>query len=349
MVADRGGRRRVTREDVARLAGVSVPVVTYALNGGPKNVSPATRAKVMAAVSQLGYHPNAAARALRRGRSELLGIIVPSLDNPLFAALAHEVEAATSAQGITLIVLSSAPGQIRGALDRLAARQVDGVLIATPVRSNDIAAIELSGLPTVLLNQPSAIEGIDVIGVDLYGGARQAVEHLVQQGHQSIAFMGPATGDQRRREGWYDVLTAAGLQAEHAFDAPFTREGGYAAGRQLLQASPRPTALFASSDQIALGALRAFHEAGVSVPEELAIASFDDSPDAEYAWPALTSVRQPVAEMAADAVALLLDDDGRSAAAAEGHRHDSEPGAGRSPRKSFHQYSVELVIRASSE
>lgn len=321
--------RRVTREDVARLAGVSVPVVTYALNGGPKNVSAATREKVVAAVAQLGYRPNAAARALRRGRSELLGIIVPNLANPLFAALAHEVEIAAGARGITLIVLSAPPGEIAAGLDRLAARQVDGVLVATPLRSTDIAAIELTGIRTVLLNQPAAIDGISTIGVDLYGGARLAVDHLVERGHTRIAYLGPATGDQRRHEGWSDAMGAAGLDTSQVLDSPFTRDGGYACGLQVLALDPRPTAVFASSDQIALGALRAFHEAGVRVPEDIAIVSFDDSPDALYSWPPLTSVRQPVSMMADEAVARLLDE-------------------GPTFEQHFHQFPVELAVRASS-
>ncbi|MGP9693338.1 LacI family DNA-binding transcriptional regulator [Brachybacterium sp. AOP25-B2-12] len=322
-------RRRVTRQDVARLAGVSVPVVTYALNGGPKNVSPATRDKVLAAVDQLGYRPNAAARALRRGRSELLGIIVPNLANPLFAALAHEVEVAAGSRGVTLIVLSASPGEVAAGLERLAARQVDGVLVATPVRSGDIAAIEVTGLPTVLINQPGAIEGIPAIGVDQYGGARLAVDHLVAQGHRDIAYLGPASGDQRRHEGWRDAMGAAGLAPVRVVETPFTREGGYLAGRTVLASTPRPSAVFASSDQIALGALRAFHEAAIDVPGDIAVASFDDSPDAAYAWPPLSSVSQPIGRMAREAVGRLLD----------GVPADGTP---------FQQFPVELVVRRSS-
>lgn len=325
-------RRRVTREDVARLAGVSVPVVTYTLNGGPKNVSPPTRERVLDAVARLGYRPNAAARALRRGHSEMLGIIVPTLDNALFAALAHEVEMAAGARGITLIVLSSASGEVADGLDRLAARQVDGVLVATPVRSADIAAIEASGLPAVLLNQASAIDGLPAIGVDLYDGARQAVAHLIERGHREIAYLGPTAGDQRRLDGWRDALRASGLRTNAVLETAFTRESGLSSGEALLDLFPRPTALFACSDQIALGALLALHQHGLDVPEMMAIASFDDSSDARYSWPPLTSVRQPLAAMAGEAVSRLLDD---SSSGAQG------PGA-------FHLHSVELVVRESS-
>lgn len=303
-------RKRVTREDVARLAGVSVPVVSYALNGGPKNVSPATRRRVMEAVARLGYRPNAAARALRRGRSSLLGFIVPNVANPLFATFAHEVELAASAHDVTVIVLSAPVGEVHVAIDRLAAHQVDGVLVATRMQTSDIAALERAQLPAVLLNQPSAIDGVPTFGVDLYGGARAAVEHLVDGGRTAIAYLGPDESDSRRLQGWRDSLAARGLAEGPVMDAAFTRRGGHIAATRLLAEHPQTTAVFASSDQIAVGALLALHEHGIRIPEQMAIVSFDDSPDAEYAWPPLTAVRQPIDRMAAAAVARLLDSTG---------------------------------------
>lgn len=319
-------RKRVTREDVARLAGVSVPVVTYTLNGGPKNVSPATRARVMDAVERLGYRPNAAARALRRGRSELLGFIVPSVANPLFAAFARTVEIAAAARDVTVIVLSASPGEVHVAIERLAAHQVDGILIATPMHTADIAALEHSGLTAVLLGQQSAIDGIPTFGVDLYGGARAAVEHLVERGHSAIAYFGPADPESRRLQGWRDALSAHGHATGPVIDADFSREAGYAAVLTLLREHPHTTAVFASSDQIAIGAVLALHENGIALPEDMAIVSFDDSPDAEYSWPPLTAVRQPIETMAAAAVERLLG--------AEGPEHVRFP--------------VQLIARAST-
>lgn len=319
-------RKRVTRVDVARLAGVSLPVVSYALNGGPKNVSAATRARVLDAVDRLGYRPNAAARALRRGRSELLGFVVPNVANPLFATFAREVELAAAARGVTVIVLSAPAGEVHVAIDRLAAHQVDGILVATRMQASDIAALERAALPAVLLNQPAAIAGIPTFGVDLYGGARAAVEHLVERGHARIAYLGPDDADSRRLQGWRDVLTAHGLASGPVIDTEFSRSGGFAAAARLLASYPDVTALFASSDQIAVGAVLALHQHGVTIPAQMAIVSFDDSPDAEYAWPPLTAVRQPTDRMAAAAVARLLD--------ADGPEHVRFP--------------VELIVRAST-
>lgn len=303
-------RKRITREDVARLARVSLPVVSYVLNDGPKNVSPHTRERVLDAVARLGYQPNAAARALRRGRTDLLGFVVPTIANPLFAAFAFEVARAASAHGATVITLSARAGGVHVALDRLATHQVDGVLIATGMHASDIAALERSGLNAVLLNQPSAVPGIPTFGVDLYGGARAAVSHLVAQGHTSVAYLGPADGDPRRREGWLDALTSHGLEPGAHVPVEFTRAAGYAAIAELLERAPKTTAIFASSDQIAIGALLALHERGVRVPDDVAVASFDDSPDAQYTWPPLTAVHQPLRAMADDALALILKNEG---------------------------------------
>lgn len=318
--------RRVTRADVARLAGVSAPVVTFVLNGGPKKVSDKTRERVLDAVSQLGYQPDAAARALRRGRSDLIGIIVPSIANPLFASLAHEVEEVASARGLTPMIVSAATNEVGLAVDKLAAHRVDGVLIATPMAAADIAALERSRLSAVLVNQSGAVPGTTTFGVDQYGGARIAVEHLIEQGHEGIAYLGPESGDVRRRSGWADALRSRGLPPGPSIVTTFSRESGYDSGQALLDAHPDVTAAFATSDQIALGALLAFHEAGRSVPGDIALVSFDDSPDAQFAWPPITAVHQPLRRMARDAVERLL--------------------AG--PTDEHREYEVGLQVRAST-
>lgn len=319
-------RKRVTRADVARLARVSLPVVSYVLNDGPKNVSDETRQRVMDAVRALGYQPNAAARALRRGKSSLLGFVIPNIGNPLFATFAREVEIAAARHDVTLMTLSAPVGSVHQAIERLAAHQVDGVIVATQVRVTDIAAIERSLLPAVLLNQLLAFDGIPTFGVDLYGGARTAVDHLVSLGHAVIGYLGPDDASSRRLQGWRDALRSHGLREGPIAHSGFTRSEGYEAARSLLAARDDVTALFASSDQIAVGALRALHEAGLAVPDEIAMVSFDDSPEAEYAWPPLTAVSQPIRQMAEDAVDRVLG------------------GAGAEHRR----YDVELVVRAST-
>jgi len=321
-----GSRRRVTREDVARLAQVSVPVVSYVLNNGPKNVSPRTRERVLDAVNRLGYQPNAAARALRRGRSDLLGFIVPSIANPLFAAFALEVEQAAAVRGATVITMSARAGEVRTALERLSSHQVDAVLIATGLHTTDVAAVVQSDANAVLLNQPSSVPGIPTFSVDLHGGVRAAVNHLLDVGHETVAYLGPSDGDPRRYAGWADALAARGAAPGPHIPSPFSRSGGYDAAATFLDLAERPTALFASSDQIAIGVLLRLYEAGIRVPDDVAVASFDDSPDARFTSPPLTAVHQPLREMAEDALALILD--------------------GTGPKE--RQYDAELIIRAST-
>jgi LacI family transcriptional regulator len=145
--------------------------------------------------------------------------------------------------------------------------------------------------------------------VDLEAGARMAVEHLIGHGHTNVALaMGTNTAQDYdlREEGWLQALAAAGLPEGPISRGPFSREGGHAIGRRLLAAANRPTAVFASSDMQAIGILRAAHEAGLKVPDDMALASFDGSAEAEYSWPALTTVEQPVRVMAEAAVRALL-------------------------------------------
>lgn len=166
----------------------------------------------------------------------------------------------------------------------------------------------------------------DTIGPDLYAGARTAMEHLLWHGHKKIAFVGEAGPNDLRERGWRDALADAGLPAGPIFAGDYTREGGYAAGRALAASDSDPTAIFASSDQQGVGVLRALHEAGVAVPEKMAIVSFDGSPESEYSWPALTTLEQPVRTMALDAIDRLIN-----------------PAAA----TSFTMYKAQLIVRQS--
>ncbi|WP_396020073.1 LacI family DNA-binding transcriptional regulator [Arthrobacter sp. ISL-85] len=304
-------RGPITRKDVARYAGVSTAVVSYVVNGGPKKVAPATEAKVQDAIRRLGYRPNAAARALKLGSSETLGLIIPDNTNPFFSLFAHAVEDAAEDLGYAL-VLSNSDGNLateRRNIKNLAARQVDGVLLASVLFEPDLEALETADIPSVLLNQDRDAPGFNSIGVDLAAGAKMAVQHLISHGHTNIGLaMGTnVSGTLDGREvGWREALRDAGLPEGPIIYSEFTRPGGYAAGQRLLASVNRPTAIFASSDMQGIGLLRAFHEAGVAVPGGMAIASFDGSVEAEYSWPPLTTVEQPVAAMAEAAVAALV-------------------------------------------
>ena len=310
-------RPTITRKDVARLAGVSTAVVSYVVNGGPKRVSPVTAAKVREAISALGYRPNAAARALKLGSSEMLGMVVPDTTNPFFATLARAVEEAAAARGYALLLANSggSAANERRQVRNLASRRVDGVFLSSVLFEPDLTELEHSEIPAVLLNHSTEVPGFNSVGVELLEGSRRAVEHLVGHGHRNIALvMGMNAGNDldAREVGWQQGLAEAGLPEGPILRCDFDRQGGYRAGQRLLAAADRPTAVFVSSDLQAVGLLRAVSEAGLRVPEDLAVFSFDGSAEAEFSWPPLSTVAQPVQAMAEAAVEALIGFDGVS-------------------------------------
>jgi LacI family transcriptional regulator len=188
-------------------------------------------------------------------------------------------------------------------------RQIGAVLLASVVSEPDLTDLASADVPVVLLNQGKPADGFAAVGVDLRQGAREAVEHLITHGHKTIGLVVGtyASNETDDRElGWLDALTGRGLPEGPIVRGPFTPAGGYASGKRLLAASERPTAIFVSSDGQAVGVLRALHEAGIRVPEEMAVASFDGSPESEFSWPPLTTVRQPLDLMANAAVEAVI-------------------------------------------
>jgi LacI family transcriptional regulator len=320
---------RVTSQDVARYAQVSAAVVSYVINNGPRKVAPQTQARVLEAIRVLGYRPNAAARALKLGSPEMIGIVVPDSTNPFFAEFSHAVEDAAGERGHALLLANSGETAAieRKHLKAFASRQVDGVLLASVSPFPDVSPLIAAGIPVVLLDRSTPFDDVTSIGVDLRAGARMAVEHLIGHGHTNIGLVIGAqqSAEQEREQGWLDALTEAGLPEGPIARGPFSRAGGYAAGQRLLKLAHRPTAIFVSSDIQAIGVLRALHESGLDIPAEMAIVSFDGSPESEYSWPSLTTLRQPVRSMAVDAVSSLF------------HKADS----------SHTTYPTELIIRRS--
>lgn len=334
-MTDGGGRTRrraVTVEDVARHAGVSSAVVSYVINSGPRPVAAATRDRVEEAIRVLGYRPNAAARALKRGSSNTIGLGIPNNTNPYFAELSHLVEMAAEAKGYETFLVNSSDSEQREQrhLQKLLGRRIDGILLASSVSEPDLTDVLESRTPVVLLDRGGPYPGVDSVGVDYRRASRAVVQHLIDHGHDDIAIV---VGDERlsttraREHGWLDALGDAGRHPGPIVRAAYSREGGLDAGRRLLANGSAPTAIFASSDMQAIGLIRAIHEHGLRIPEDIAVVSFDGTIEAEYSWPPLTAVRQPVERMAEAAVGLLLD-------------------GGGSPGR-FHAFEAELVIRAS--
>jgi LacI family transcriptional regulator len=305
--------RDVTRNDVARLAGVSSAVVSYVVNNGPRPVAEATRARVQAAIDKLGYRPNAAARSLITGRSDLLGLIVPDLRNPYFAALAQAVEVAARAKSMNLVLAQGTTGSIAPLVETLSGHLVAGVVTATIPEPEAVAVALRSRVPLVRMSLAMPTERL-AIWPDYYGGARSAVRHLVDvHGHREVALVigtdHPEAADEPmddRERGWRDELAEAGLGTGHRVRVHWSSAGGLAAAELLASAHPGVTAVFAASDQIAIGLVAGLHRAGRPVPDAVAVASFDGSPEAEFAVSPLTTAGVPLARMARAAVAEVL-------------------------------------------
>lgn len=303
---------RVTRAEVARRAGVSVAVVSYVVNGGPRRVAAGTAARVRAAMDELGYRPSRLAAALRGGRSRTIGLITPDTTHPYLALLTRAVEDAAFARDRLLLVGNSGrrADRERHYLQAFTDLQVDGVLLMSSVGGRTTASGTLDGVtvPLVLLDHPSA-GGHGAVLADNVAGAELATAHLLGHGRTTTACVtGPAesTNAAERRAGYERAVAATGARPGPVRHGPFTRAFGYAAGRELLRGPDRPDAVFVASDQQAVGLLSAAYELGVAVPGDLAVAAFDDVPESAYTAPPLTTVTAPVGRLAEEAVALVL-------------------------------------------
>lgn len=292
----------VTRNDVADYAGVSTAVVSYVVNEGPRKVAPETRDRVLEAIRVLGYRPNATARALRMGTTRTFGLITPDGGNPLFAELAKAIDREAAARGFVVLQTSADgdPATENAKIAELVARQVSGLVLVAPTADPALEDVEV---PVIAINRVLPATGS--VRPAYREGARRGVEHLISHGHRRIGLVIGGAGHPERELGWGDALAAAGLPEGPIARTTFSRGGGYRAGQTLLH--DRPTAIFASSDLQAIGVLRALHEAGARVPEDVALVAFDGTRETEYTWPPLTVVRQPVEELARQAVSRLIE------------------------------------------
>lgn len=302
-----------TISDVARQAGVSETTVSHALNG-TRRVSDELRARVLTAAAALEYRPDVAARSLRTGRSQTLALLLPDITNPWHPLLARGMLDVTTPEGYHTLLCATdwKIDQEATFLADLIQRRVDGIALMSMQYDLEGLRRALRGTPAVLFSRPDTAAGdLDYLYFDQDGAARLAVAYLIERGARRIATItGPLSngGARERLQGYHAALAEAGLPGDPALvvEGDYWLPSGTAAAIRLLDLQPRPDAIFAANDLMALGALRALHQAGVSVPGEMAVVGFDDIPEAEIACPQLTTVRQPAYEMGRQAGLLLL-------------------------------------------
>lgn len=323
----------ITQNDVAKAANVSHALVSLVMRDSP-NVSPAKREAVLRAAADLGYRRNTHAAQLASRRSMILGTVLTELQNPFYSQVlaAAENEAEKRGYGILPTLGDMDVEQERERVNRLLGHRVDGiVLLGTSLSAEEVRQLT-SLVPLVTLGR--AVSGVDSVEVDGRAGASLAVDHLIELGHQSIAFLdgGEAPGAAARRRGYVESMCAAGLRDEVCIEDGGSSElGGMTATLRLLRSDSPPTAVFAHNDLSATGALAASRELSISVPGQLSVVGFDDSPLSSLRYIDLTTVAQPRSDLAHETIASLVD------------RIDQPDGSRRSKLVTPH-----LVVRSST-
>jgi LacI family repressor for deo operon, udp, cdd, tsx, nupC, and nupG len=317
-VAETAGRgTRLTMKQIGEMVGVSQSTVSRVLSGASMNVPVAleTRERIQRLVAELGYTPNPMARALSTARTGLLGLIVRDINDPFFGLAVAEITAEARKHGYSVVLghVGSRADEAIALSQALAMGHCDGVILLGDVR--DQSKLWLTGaargLPLVGLWQGGRAPQVAVVNVDNHTGISLAVEHIVALGHRQILFLqGGRTGDGlERREAFVCAMRERGFEQPEQGVHVITNEFVAAARsvETLLRAGPRPTAIIASTDVAAIGALKAASLVGVRVPEQLSVVGFDDIPLAEVTVPSLTTVRQPMRQLSQLAVGRLLE------------------------------------------
>ena len=303
-----------TIKHVAARAGVSFTTVSHVLNG-TRRVSDAARERVQQAIAEMGYAPSAVARALRTSETCILGVLVPNITNPFFAELTRGIEDCCRRTDYSVFLCNSDDDPERQAryLQTLLERRVDGLLLAAAAGESPdlVRRLASAGVPAVVVDRNVPGLGADWVRVDHQAGARMAVEHLLALGHRAIACLsGPSEFEVSRQRvaGWREAMAGAGIETspDWLLEGDFSAPAGHELARRLL-ARGVITAIFASNDLLAIGALRAAAELGVAVPQSLSVIGFDGIDLGAYAFPALTSVGHPIRKMGEVAAALLIE------------------------------------------
>jgi LacI family transcriptional regulator len=309
------GKPRVpTIFDVAREAGVSYSTVSRTMNGY-EFVKPSTREKVMQAAKRLGYVPNQQARSLAGGRSNLIGVLVPTLSNGYVTEVIRGIDEELAKSNYNLILYTTHRHHGKESIYVATIRNggVDGLLLVAPLITIPyLDALRQQDFPYVLVDQLDSAQKSFSVSATNRQGACQATRYLIELGHRRIGFIAGLSGlysAVERQEGYAAALADHGIPLcnDLIVQGEFSFEEGYSAVEKLLALEERPTAIFASNDLSAFGALEAIREHGLRIPDDISLLGFDDIPQASVTYPKLTTVRQPLEQMGRAAVAMLLD------------------------------------------
>jgi LacI family transcriptional regulator len=335
-------RKRPTQADVARRAGLSQAMVSYVLNDSTAvSVPEETRARVLAAMHELGYVPNRTARSLRTSRTLTIASIIPDITNPFYPAFVRGIQDTADQYGYDLVMYNSdgAADKEHKYLRSVDHGRADGVVgVFFHAGARDLAPLLDQGLAVVRLEakrKPPGNLPLDNIFVDSLAAAQDAVAYLLARGCRRIAMLGNTPGPgEARQQGYRQALQAAALSVgdDYVIRCEFTEDGGYAGMQALLSLPVRPDAVFAANDVMAIGALSAIQNAGLRVPQDIAVMGFDDIPLARQLTPPLTTVRQYQTRLGRRAAELLIE-----------RLNGAYSGGGRSQEMPY-----EIVVRASA-
>jgi LacI family transcriptional regulator len=302
-----------TIKDVAGKAGVSIATVSRALNGSPL-VTDETRGKIIKLANELKYTPNMMARGLMLKKSETIGVILPDLHGDFFSEVMKGIDEIARENGYHILVSSSHSDktEIESMLKVMRSGRVDGLIIMSPhLDSTSLNDYITDDLPVVLLNCSIGEKANESIIIDNFNGAKEMVRHLIKHGHKRIAIIKGEENNfdaEERLKGYRSALYDAGLELNPKLELPgnFNEETGYTAMKKILNLKPRPTAVFASNDAMAIGAISAIQGKGLRIPEDIAIGGFDDVPITKYLKPSLSSVHVPIYDLGTNAASKLI-------------------------------------------
>ncbi|MCX7709973.1 MAG: LacI family transcriptional regulator [Clostridia bacterium] len=298
--------------DVAKKSGLSVVTVSRVINNSP-NVRDYNRKKVLQAMAELGYNPSAAARSLAKGKTGVVGLLIPSLNDTFFNCVVRSVNEHLMQNGYFLAISLAEYGDNttkEGTNFLFQEKRVDGIIILTPLNEEKyILEMKRKNIPFVLMDNQNNHPSVCSINVDNYKGGCDVTKHLLDFGHEKIGYIGAPEfylSSKEREKGFVDTLRNEGIEPYAIDHGDFDIRSGYEITKQWIESGKIPTAIFAADDHIAFGAMDAIREAGMNVPEDISVCGYDDDFLSSQIHPALTTVRQPAEELGAKGVEILM-------------------------------------------